>query len=87
MRTRRRMRRTTAVGAACVILGTALAGCGDDGDRLEATVEAQRAAGTWKTWVLGSPTDVIVPPPPAKGSDKAEADLNAVKDMVDQRTP
>ena len=85
---RRRMRRTTAVAAACLTLGTAVAGCGDDdGDRLKATVEAERTAGTWKTWVLGSPTDVIVPPPPAKGSDQADADLDAVKDMVAQRTP
>ena len=85
---RMRMRRTTAVAAACLTLGTAVAGCNDGGGgRLEPTVAAQPTAGTWKTWVLGSPTDVIVPPPPAEGSDQAEADLNVVKDLVAQRTP
>ncbi len=61
--------------------------CGDDGDRaLDAVVRAEATAGSWKTWVLTSGSEIAVPLPPAKDSDKAKADLRAVKDAAGKRT-
>jgi len=58
----------------------------NSGDRLEPKVRAEPSAGRWKPWVLGSTSEVTVPTPPAKGSDQAESDLDAVEAMVDDRT-
>jgi hypothetical protein len=61
--------------------------CGDDGGSpTKAVVRAEPSAGTWKTWVLSSGSEIQVPAPPAKDSDKAKADLKAVKDAADKRT-
>ncbi len=61
--------------------------CGDDGgEAMDAVTRAEPTAGTWKTWVLSSGAEIQVPPPPMKDSDKAKADLEAVKDAADDRT-
>ena len=84
---RTRRPRVTVVGAACLALGSAMVACGDGGDgAIGPVVRAERSAGTWKTWVLSSGSEIQVPPPPAKGSAQAKADLDAVKDRADKRT-
>ncbi|HJV09298.1 MAG TPA: phosphatase PAP2 family protein, partial [Acidimicrobiales bacterium] len=61
--------------------------CGDDGDSaMDAVVRGEPTAGTWHTWVLSSGSEIQVPAPPAKDSDKAKADLKAVKDAADDRS-
>ena len=85
--TRSRRRRVVAVGVACLALSTSLVACGDDGDSAkEAVVRAEASAGSWKTWVLTSGSEIPVPEPPAKDSDRAKADLDAVKEAADKRT-
>jgi membrane-associated phospholipid phosphatase len=59
---------------------------GDGGSATDAVVRAESSAGTWKTWVLASGSEIQVPAPPAKDSDKAKADLDAVKAAADKRT-
>jgi hypothetical protein len=88
-----RPRRWTALAlAASLALGAAA--CGDDGDDggaeasgAERTVEAEPTAGTWRTWVLKSPTEVRVPPPPAEGSSQADAEEEQVRELAGERTP
>jgi len=61
--------------------------CGDDGgEAMDAVTRGEPTAGSWKTWVLSSGAEIQVPPPPMKDSDKAKADLDAVKDAADKRT-
>ncbi|MGH9281063.1 MAG: phosphatase PAP2 family protein, partial [Acidimicrobiales bacterium] len=48
---------------------------------------AEPSAAQWKTWVLTSPADVTVPPPPAPGSAEAIADTRELEDAVALRTP
>ena len=61
--------------------------CGDDGGKaMNAVTRAEPTAGTWKTWVLSSGAEIQVPAPPAKDSEKAKADLDAVKAAADKRT-
>ena len=62
--------------------------CGDDdgGEAMAAVTRAEPTAGTWKTWVLKSGSEVEVPAPPAKDSAKAKADEKAVKDAAEART-
>ncbi|HET7416889.1 MAG TPA: hypothetical protein VFJ61_04595 [Solirubrobacterales bacterium] len=43
-------------------------------------------AGTWKTWVIGSPAKLAVPAPPKKGSPEAAADQAELKDLAGKRT-
>ena len=84
--TRPRLQRVTAAGLACVALASVMVACGDDGGSpMEAVVRAEPTAGTWKTWVLSSGSEIQVPAPPAKDSEQAEADLDAVKDAADRR--
>ncbi|MDQ3932718.1 MAG: phosphatase PAP2 family protein [Actinomycetota bacterium] len=45
------------------------------------------SVGRWKTWVLSSPSEVEVPPPPKQGSAAASADLAEVRRAVEGRTP
>ena len=60
--TRSRRWRATTVGVACLALSTSLVACGDDGDSAkEAVVRAEASAGSWKTWVLSSGSEIPVP--------------------------
>ena len=54
----------------------------DDAD----PVPAEPTAGQWRTWVLSSPSEIEVPPPPARGSAEAKADLAKVRGLVDKRS-
>ena len=84
--TRSRHWRVTAVGVACLAMTSVLAACGDDSDEAMASVlRAEPTAGTWKTWVLASGSEIEVPAPPAKDSARAKSDLEAVKDAADRR--
>jgi len=56
------------------------------GGAMDAVVRAESSAGTWKTWVLSSGSEIQVPAPPAKDSDRAKADFDAVKDAAVKRT-
>ena len=74
-------------GLACVAISAGMVACGDDGDSaMEAATRAEPTAGTWKTWVLKSGSEVEVPAPPAKDSAKAKTDEKAVKDAAEART-
>jgi hypothetical protein len=68
-------------------LSTVMVACGDDGDSaMAAVVRAEPTAGSWKTWVLSSGSEIAVPAPPGKDSDRAKADLKAVKDAAEKRS-
>ncbi len=74
-------------------LGLALAlvvgGCGnsDDGPSRVPAADAEPTAGSWKTWVLDSPADIAVAPPPRAGSAAARTDERELAAAVDARTP
>jgi ABC-type glycerol-3-phosphate transport system substrate-binding protein len=74
-----RWRKTVVVLIAVALVAT---GCGGDGDSEEAGSPAEPTAGTWKTWVLSSPTDIPVPPPPGKGSAQEKAEDQEIKDLA-----
>ncbi len=71
-----------------VAFGLVAAGCsaGDSSDEAGGQ-KAEPNAGTWKTWVLTSPTEIPVPPPPAKGSDQEKAEDAEIRDLAAKRTP
>ena len=49
-----------------ITLGLVAAGCGDgDSDEEASGRKAEPTAGTWKPWLLSSPSEIPVPPPPA----------------------
>jgi len=70
-------------------LGLVASACGDDGGGAAqaAKATAEPSAGTWKTWVLSSPTEIPVPPPPARGSAQEKAEDQEIKDLAAKRTP
>jgi membrane-associated phospholipid phosphatase len=71
-----------------VAVGLVAAGCGVGGSSDEAGGQkAEPDAGTWKTWVLTSPTEIPVPPPPAKGSDQEKAEDAEIRALAAKRTP
>jgi membrane-associated phospholipid phosphatase len=71
-----------------LVLSFVAAACGDDGDDESASGrKAERTAGTWKTWVLASPTEIPVPPPPAEGSEQEKAEDEELKAFEKDRTP
>ena len=75
-----------AVGTA-VAMGLLAAACGGgDSDDEASGRKAEPTAGTWKPWLLSSPTDIPVPPPPAKGSDQEKAEDREIKDLAAKRT-
>jgi hypothetical protein len=75
-------------GLACVAVSSGMVACGDDGggDPMAAVTHAERTAGSWKTWVLKSGSEIEVPAPAAADSAKAKADEKAVKDAADRRS-
>jgi hypothetical protein len=60
--------------AIVLLLVPLLAGCGDDDGGFEAGPGAETRAGTWETWVLTSPDEVEVPPPPDGDDARAETE-------------
>ncbi|MGH9189690.1 MAG: hypothetical protein ACRD0Q_06625, partial [Acidimicrobiales bacterium] len=84
-------RRMVALGSVCMFVAVSLAACSDSGKSKPAATpvavaKAEPTAGQWKTWVLTSPLEVIVAPPPVPGSAKAKAELEEVKLAAEQRT-
>ena len=79
--------RTTRAGVAALVLCSALAGCGDGDGGNTSAVPAEPNAGTWHTWVLASPSDISVPAPPKKGSEKAKSDAEELKNAAKDRSP
>ena len=61
-------------------------GCGssDDGERSGPRLEP--SAGNWKTWVLSSPGEIRVPPPPRPGSAAARSDEQRLRRAMHERT-
>jgi membrane-associated phospholipid phosphatase len=66
---------------------TALAACGSDDGDSSGTPGGEPSAGHWRTWVIRSPTEVGVPPPPRPGSPEARADAAALRRLTSERTP
>ncbi|MFP5318786.1 MAG: hypothetical protein ACLGI2_10890 [Acidimicrobiia bacterium] len=79
--------RTWRAVVAGVALGGVMAACGGDGGGGEARTRAEPTAGSWTPWILSSGGEIPVPAPPAKGSDRADADLDEVKRLAGGRTP
>ncbi len=73
------------LAALAIALAMAVAGCGEASK--PAGPGPEPSAGAWKTWVLSSPDQVAVPPPPAPGSAAAKADLAELRKLAKARTP
>lgn len=90
---RRATKKTWQKAVIAVIgLGLLASACGDDGggksdNAAKAKAKAEPSAGTWKTWILSSPTEIAVPPPPAAGSAQEKAEDQEIKDLAAKRTP
>jgi membrane-associated phospholipid phosphatase len=77
--------------AVAAVVAVLAAGCssgssGSPAAKGAVTIAAEPTAGTWKTWVLTSPDQIKVPPPPAAGSARAKAELAEVKNLAAKRT-
>jgi membrane-associated phospholipid phosphatase len=77
--------RARAISAAFLAVAVSLAACGDDGDDTSALAGAEPEAGTWKTYVIGSPESIEVPPPPQ--GDRAREEQAELERLAGQRTP
>ena len=78
--------RVSALAAALLLSALSLVGCGgDDGERLAAP-SAEPSAGTWGTWVLSSPAQVRVPPPPPRGSAQERSEAARLRALARRRT-
>ncbi len=69
------------VVAGVVMLVGACTGSGAD------TPKAEPGAGRWKTWVLSSPSQIGVPPPPKPGSPEARREASELRRLAEERTP
>ncbi|MEW6153860.1 MAG: vanadium-dependent haloperoxidase [Actinomycetota bacterium] len=78
-------RRSIRTAALFVALGLVAASCSAD-EEASAGGQAEPTAGAWRTWVLTSPDEIAVPPPPAEGSAAEEAEDAELRDMADGRT-
>lgn len=65
-----------------------VSGCGEsDGSPSRAPApDAEPTAGTWKTWVLESPSQIAVAPPPGADSAAAARDVRELNAAVEERT-
>lgn len=75
-----------AIAVAVAAVGAACSSGSPSPAKGVVSIAAEPKAGTWKTWVLASPDQIKVPPPPAAGSAQAKADLAEVKDLATKRT-
>ena len=71
---------------ACLLAGVLVAGCGSSDDDDGSGPGAEPTAGEWRTWVLSSPADVKVPPPPRPGSPAARREERTLRSAMDERT-
>jgi len=74
---------------ACLLLAivVAAAGCGGSARSAGSAVSAEPSAGGWKTWVLRSPGQIAVPPPPAAGSPASKSERAELLRLAKARTP
>ncbi|MDQ6749412.1 MAG: vanadium-dependent haloperoxidase [Actinomycetota bacterium] len=70
---------------AALILALLIGGCGSSKDD-KAPLGSEASAGTWKTWVLSSPSEIPVPAPPAAGSAAAKRDQQEMRTALSNRT-
>jgi len=78
----------TAHGALALVASVALlvaGGCG--GGDAPAGQRTEPSAGSWRTWVLSSPDQIPVPPPPAEGSPAARAETEELRRLARERSP
>lgn len=78
----------TRVVSAVLAMALLAGGCGDSADspaRAPAP-DAEPTAGNWKTWVLKSPSEIPVAPPPQAGSATAARDVRGLDAAVEART-
>ena len=68
-----------------LVLGLAIAACGDSDDD-SATAGAEQTAGTWKPWVLSSPSQIGVPAPPVADSAAAKRDVSEMRAAMSSRS-
>jgi membrane-associated phospholipid phosphatase len=64
-----------------------LAGCGDEDNAAARAVKPEPSARSWKPWVLSSPGEIAVAPPPRAGSAAAARDDRVLRETVRARTP
>ena len=83
---RLKWRKPVVLALAMALVAAGCGGGGDDGEEAGSR-KAEPRAGTWKTWVLSSPTEIPVPPPPEKGSAQEKAEDQEIKDLAAERTP
>ncbi len=80
------IRHSALAAMAALVLAALLGGCGS-GDDKPSTAAAEPSAGTWKTWVLSSPDQIPVPPPPKAGSRAEQVDMAELRRVAEARTP
>lgn len=74
------------LAAILTVVALAAAACGSQEAGSQETPAPEPDAGSWKTWVLRSGSEVEVAPPPEPGSPTAEEDLAEVVAAVEGRT-
>jgi membrane-associated phospholipid phosphatase len=89
--------RSITWAAIAVSIALVAGACGSDDDDAEGrngaggtqavARKAEPTAGKWKTWVVKSPTEVTVPPPPPDGSPQVEAETKELRDAQARRNP
>ena len=80
------MSRRSAASAGLLAVGVLLlAGCGKDIELKSYEPPAERAAAGWRTWVIGDPARLPVPPPPASGSAGAQRDEQGSERATERR--
>src|SRR5688500_5017557 len=62
------------------------AGCGKDIELKSYEPAAETAAAKWRTWVIGNPARLAVPPPPAADSAEAKRETAELERVADKRT-
>ena len=81
----------TSVVTAVLLVALPLVSCEGGADVVRDTIAdappAEPGAGEWATWVLDSPGDIVVPPPPAEGSTAHDADTDELERLAGARSP
>ena len=77
------MHKIRSICGLTLVLALLAAGCAS---RTEPTVAQESNAGSWRTWILSSPAQVQVPPPPAPDSARARRELSELRQLVTGRT-
>lgn len=72
-------------GALTLVLVLSASACQSRTASSEETPAAEPEAGTWATWILESPSEVAVPPPPEPGTPDAEADAAGLRAAAEGR--